>query len=280
MIYKEFVPCAQLRPFVESFLLTNFEAEQGCHPVKPYPVRIEQALVFFARGYIEANEVQTGHRSRIAPNALFGQQVSRLDFHTYSDPDFLMLMVIFRPGGLHQLLGVPSHELTKNFIDAGLLLSSELQKVNDRIANSRSYAEMITCAEHFLIRQCKNATIGNNPVDRIAEVLTESPWKFSLDWLACQANLSPRQFERRFKDRMGVGPKFYSRISRFSKAFLFKEANPAIDWLSVSLRFGYTDYNHLCKDFKQFANTTPNIMIQEYSQRPEAVLFEKDSNDN
>ena len=73
---------------------------------------------------------------------------------------------------------------------------------------------------------------------------------------------------------------FYSRISRFSKAFFFKEANPSIDWLSISLRFGYADYYHLSKDFKQFANTTPNIMLQEYLLRPEVMLRDKNPQNN
>jgi AraC-like DNA-binding protein len=46
-----------------------------------------------------------------------------------------------------------------------------------------------------------------------------------------------------------------------------------MDWLTVAIQFGYSDYNHMAKDFKQFANVTPNIMIHEYARRPEAVLL-------
>ena len=93
-----------------------------------------------------------------------------------------------------------------------------------------------------------------------------------LDWLANQANLSPRQFERKFNERIGIGPKLYSRISRFYQTFDYKEKHPAIDWLTVAVQFGYTDYSHLAKDFKQFANVTPNIMVKEYAQRPEIIV--------
>lgn len=98
------------------------------------------------------------------------------------------------------------------------------------------------------------------------------PTPFSLDWLANQANLSPRQFERKFSERMGIGPKLYSRISRFYQTFDYKEKHPQIDWLTVAVRFGYTDYDHLAKDFKQFTNVTPNIILREYAQRPEMIV--------
>jgi AraC-like DNA-binding protein len=272
MIFTEILPCVPLRPFVDNFLLMNFDLKEAQQAIKPYPTRIEQALVFFVRGYIRAYDVHTKQFSSIAKNALFGQQVSRLDFHPYADDDFMMIMVVFRPGAFRQLLAVPSHELTCQFIDAESILASELRPVNEEIANAKDYPAMIGCLEQYLLKKYNAINVSRDPIDRIAQLLIDKPCDFSLDWLANQANLSPRQFQRRFNDRIGIGPKIYSRISRFSKALNFKEANPGIDWLTVSLHFGYSDYYHLAKDFKQFAHTTPNSMLQEYAQRLEMVL--------
>jgi transcriptional regulator GlxA family with amidase domain len=129
--------------------------------------------------------------------------------------------------------GFSSDEVTCQFCDAEAIMNSELQHINDQLTN---------------------------------------PTAFSLDWLACQANMSPRQFQRKFHERIGLSPKLYSRISRFWKAFEYKEKNPSSDWLSIALQFGYSDYYHLSKDFKQFAHVTPNILIEEYSKRPEIVF--------
>lgn len=71
---------------------------------------------------------------------------------------------------------------------------------------------------------------------------------------------------------MGIGPKLYSRISRFYQAFQYKEMHPHLDWLSVAVHFGYSDYDHLAKDFKQFANVTPNLLLKENAQRPEIIV--------
>ena len=100
----------------------------------------------------------------------------------------------------------------------------------------------------------------------------QNPTRFSLDWLAGQACLSPRQLERKFVERVGVGPKLFSRIARFHQAFLWKEAHSGTDWLSVAVRFGYTDFHHLFKDFREFAGVTPNSLLAEYALSPEKIL--------
>ena len=185
---------------------------------------------------------------------MFGQPVSRLSFHSYPKGDFLLFQVHFQPGGLYRLLGIPGNELTATFEDAESIIDSELQHVNEQIANATSYGEMILRVESYLL------------------LLLSQPNSLSLDWLAGQANLSPRQFERKFTKRMSIGPKLYSRISRFYQAFRYKEQHPGTDWLTIALRFGYYDYNHLVKDFRQFANVTPRVLLEESARRPEIIV--------
>jgi AraC-like DNA-binding protein len=72
--------------------------------------------------------------------------------------------------------------------------------------------------------------------------------------------------------RIGVTPKYYARLCRFWKAFKEKENRPDLDWLSLALDHGYTDYEHLAKDFRQFAGVTPIILLQETARDPERAL--------
>ncbi|GAA4414067.1 hypothetical protein GCM10023187_43080 [Nibrella viscosa] len=137
-------------------------------------------------------------------------------------------------------MGFSSNELTGEFCDAESVISSELKSVNDRIANSGDYFEMIKHVETFLLGKLPKIKVSNHPIDKIGQLLTYNPNPFSLDWIADQANLSPRQFERKFSERIGIGPKLYSRISKFFLTLDFKEQKPEIDWLTVALHYGYT----------------------------------------
>jgi AraC-like DNA-binding protein len=272
MIFRDIPPCQALQPYIRTFRLVNLFYAPDAFPKTPYPTRLEQALVFFARGHITCYDPLTGKTERIAQNALFGQQVSRLDFQPVVTADFLMLMVVFQPGGMHRLLGFSSNELTYEFCDAESILGSELKVVNDAIANAADYASIIDRAEEYMLNKLKQIKLDIHPIDRIGQLLMTNPATCSLDYLAGQACLSPRQFERKFKERMGIGPKLYSRISRFFQALQYKEANPHLDWLTIAITFGYSDYDHLAKDFRQFANASPNLTIKEYTQRSEVLV--------
>jgi AraC-like DNA-binding protein len=272
MIACELLPCPLLRAYVRNYALLHLGHVPDDYRIKPYPTQIQQALVFFARGHIKSHDPLTNKSTKIASNALFGQHVSRLNFHTFSEPDFLMLMVIFQPGAMYRFLRFPSNELTQTFCNAEDILNAELRSVNNQIANASSYTEMIERVEAYLIQKLRIIQIGAHPLDRIGALLLHNPTPFSLDWLADQSNLSPRQFERKFNERIGIGPKLFSRISRFYQAFDYREKHPTTDWLTVAVEFGYTDYNHLAKDFKQFTNVTPNIILREYAKRPEITL--------
>jgi AraC-like DNA-binding protein len=269
--FQEILPSPPLRQLVRNYLLVNIPPTP--FNIKPYPARIEHALAFFARGFIHSHDLVTGSSYRVARNAIFGQQVGRLNFETHTEGDFLMLMVIFQPGGLYRLLGFSSQELTTQFTDAESIIGKELQSVNDQIANALSYADMIARVERYLLKQLHKVKKDVHGIDQIGQILLHQPKGFSLDWLANQAHLSPRQFERIFKERMGVGPKMYSRINRFFNAFQYKELHPEVDWLSVALDFGYSDYYHLCKDSKQFAQVTPNILLNQLQLRPELMAL-------
>lgn len=272
MIFREIRPCLALQPYIRNYILVNLFYNPADFPKTPYPTRLEQALVFFARGYVMPHDPMTGKTQPVAHNAVFGQQVSRLDFQCVAQADFLMLQVIFQPGALYRLDGMPSTELTGLFCDGESVLSSELQSVNDQLANANDYTEMIERLEAYMLSKLSKLNRQAHPLDRIGELLLHNPVPFSLDWLADQANLSARQFERKFRERMGIGPKLYSRISRFFQTLNYKERHPDQDWLTVAVGFGYSDYNHLAKYFKEFAHVTPNIMMDEFAQRPEIIV--------
>ena len=95
---------------------------------------------------------------------------------------------------------------------------------------------------------------------------------FSVDHLASQACLSARQFERRSYLYSGVCPKMYVRLARFNRSYRLRLQNPQLDWLSIALMCGYYDYQHMAKDYLEFANKTPNVLFEEENWALERLL--------
>lgn len=270
MIFSCIYPSPVLQPYVRDYLIAHFLFDEGKPiPPKPYAPKPEQGLTFFVRG--RATMISPLNEAKVAPQvSIFGQQTGRCNIHL--TPEFLMFRVHFRPGVLFRLFGVPLVAFSGDYFDAERLLDRRVWDVQEQLASADTYPKMVEVVEKFLLRLVKQAQGEVHPLDQVAACLTASPTRFSLDWLASQACLSPRQFNRKFTERMGVGPKLYSRLVRFFNASRFKNANPEIDWLTVAVQFGYTDYQHLAKDFRQFTAAAPNLWIQEEEASPEHLL--------
>ncbi len=272
MIYKYIAPSPPLQDFVRDYLIAHFifNKDQDI-PFKPYSPKPEQTITFLPKGALTMCNPLTGERKVAPAVSIGGQQVSRYNF--YLSTEYLMLRIHFHPGGLYRLLRIPLSEFTNCWFDAPSVLNGKILEVNEKLANCLHYTEMIDVIENYLLT-CINklSTSDIHPLDKVASCIFTNPSQFSLDRLASQACLCSRQFNRKFTERMGVGPKLYSRIVRFYKAYLYKEAHPQEDWLTIALLFGYTDYQHMVRDFKQFAQVTPNFWINQDNQSPERIL--------
>lgn len=271
MIYQHLAPDPVLREFVNDFLIAHFVFDKNKPiPYKPFSPKPEQAITFLPKGNLMMKNLVNG-QTEIAPSAsICGQQVSRYNF--YLPPEYLMLRVNFHPGALYRLLNIPLSEFTDRWSDAESAISREVNLVNEQLANCNNYVAMIRIVEDYLKIKISKVKTEIHPLDKAASQILADPSRFSLDWLANQACLCNRQFNRKFIERIGVGPKLYSRVARFYQAYRYKETHPHDDWLTIALLFGYSDYQHMVKDFQKFANVTPNLWLNQHDQSPERIL--------
>jgi AraC-like DNA-binding protein len=167
---------------------------------------------------------------------------------------------------------MPLTSITDWNIDAESLFSKEMRLVNERLNSTDDLDTMVSIVEGFLLQELKKTKIAFGPMNIVAKHLLFQPNGFRLDYLADQSCLSVRQFQRKFSERVGVSPKLFARISRFHKAFRLKYDHPHFDWLRVAIETGYEDYQHLSKDFLEFANGLPNQLLAQESSSPDTYF--------
>lgn len=278
MVGHAFLPGPALREYVKGYQLWHFVfTDAGNLPFKAYAPRPEQALVFCPRSdgepvsYAGCDKIIRRTRSFIT-----GQFTQRINRYIGST-DYIILLVNFQPGVLHRLTGIPYWELTNTVADAEAVFSKEIRLVNERLNSTGDPLEMIAIVERFLFSQFKKIKRDAHPLDAVTNLLVDQPQNSKLIQLAKESFLCVRQFERKFKERMGISPKLYARIARVYKAYCIKYHYSEMDWLSVALVCGYHDYQHLVKDFQDFAGVTPNLYLLEDNQSPERLSGELDS---
>lgn len=272
MIHQFIQPSPPLRAFVKNYFLLRFVFDPaGPIPVKPFPVRPQQCIVFYLRGGITAINPENQSVTRFPRTSINGPQLSRFNYHL--SPDYLMFSVDFQPGALSKFLRLPfNDEFIDDRIDAEAILNPDIHDVHERMANACRYEDVISIVEAYLWQRIQSLKTDFQGIDHACRLISERPTAFSIPQLADKACLSVSQFERRFVQQVGISPKLFARTNRFYQAFQQKDQNPGLDWLSIALQTGYTDYQHLVKDFRQFSGDTPTSLLVAQASAPERLL--------
>ena len=238
-------------------------------PPKAYPPRPEHCLAFYPFDTETVQFNNSNRREQHIPVVLYGQfdEVT----HRMIGNHFLVFQIIFYPGALYRLTGMPANEMHNEYIDATIVFGNQLYEVNEQLALAKDYEAMIGVANKFirqLINTCKKA---KRPIDDACSLLLRSD-NCSVEQIARASFLSIRQLERQFKERTGVNPKLYERIIRFDRAFRLKNSRPDFDWLRIAIETGYHDYQHLSKAYKDFTGLSPTGFHALEEKAPERLF--------
>jgi len=264
MHLREIYPCPALSQFIRLYRIIDFEFQHSMAiPPKAYSPRPEQCLQFFPSPTLISYKGRT-----VQPkNALLIGQHTIVNHRTVYKK-FLSLQVVFQPGALYRLMGLSLAELTNDSIEAELVLSSEIELVNDQLYHAKDHQHMIHIVESYLMNMFRTTRHDALPIDRMTRQMLE-PLQ-SLDWYVSNACLSHRQFDRKFITRVGLSPKEYLRVVRFDQAYRMKNKYPGMSWFNIAVACGYYDYQHLSKETKAFTGETPSSFFSMGS--PERLL--------
>ncbi len=237
-------------------------------PSKAYPPHPQECLQFYPRD----TEILTFNDDN---KSYYGKRIVVTGQHTkvsnrYIGNDFLVLQVVLQPGALYRLTGIPGERLKNSYLDADLIFDKDISLVKEQIFYATSHQQMIKVVEQYLRKLICRSRKVFHPLDTIANSILLSAYEnHNLDWFAKESCLSPRQFNRKFIERIGVSPKVFMRIVRFCSAFKMKNRFPEKDWLTIALHTGYHDYQHLVKDYKDFTGMTPVAFTELEYKAPE-----------
>lgn len=276
MVLSEFLPSPALTEFIRVYRVVHFVFDDSNNlPYKPYPPRPEHCLSFYPRDTETVEYVTNGKKITNLKIVIIGQQSEVTN--RFVGKDFLVLQVVFRPGALYRLTGIPSYELNNGYLDAETIFAKDIKEVNDKLNEAANYKAMVTVIESFLLKQINRSTKEFHRLDQVSNLILGTNKSLTIEWLAKESCLSLRQYERKFIDRMGVSPKYFNRIVRFENAFRMKNKYPHLDWLTIAVQCGYYDYQHLVKDYKIFTQQTPTDFHLLDHSSPERKFGESDT---
>ena len=171
------------------------------------------------------------------------------------------VFVCLKPCGLFRLLGIPVHEIIDKDFDASLLMGKEIPALIEQLVNSKTDESKNHLVQLYLLKRLDSLKPGL-PFDMAMHQLVRNIGNLSMDFVASQACMSLRQFERKSIERIGFTPKVFARMIRFSHAYKLKELHPKKPWIQIAYECGYFDQMHFIRDFKHFAGFAPSGLTE------------------
>ncbi len=142
-----------------------------------------------------------------------------------------------------------------------LVIGNQFQDFSERLREEKNITAMIRRAESYLTRNLTRNKIQLNYINVAAELIRKTKVT-RVDELPQRIFISRRQLEREFKEKLGISPKHYLRITRLNEVQRLLNENHSINLTSVAYHCGYADQAHLIRDFKSFTGDTPTVFIR------------------
>lgn len=255
-----FGPDAALQEFVACmFIAESYIEHPELDSFSPFPPNPQNSMLLYVKDPVEIQTV-SGSIVKSDPCLLTGPHTERINSRLgkYN----LLVYVGFKPGALYRLLGIPMKLLINHAYNGTDYFGSEINDLIDQLNEAGNYNAMINLVTKFLINKISHLRCIE-PFDYAMNCLIKMDGNISVDKLTAISCLSIRQFERKCNERIGLPPKLYARIARFSKAYRMREMHPNLSWTHIAHTAGYYDQMHFIRDFKTFAGVTPTMMDEE-----------------
>ncbi len=263
---KVYIPHPALQDYVFNLSTVNAVLPKGIkNAVSPYPPTPFQSLIFYCNNPVCMGRPGDELFEKQPLIVLTGPQVSRVSVQVNSQ--LRAIRVDFLPGGVFRMLGIPMTQLFDGGFDAVDFFGAKMKLINDQLEHISNLEDGKDIVEKFLLSQVSNLK-EILPLDYGMRILFSSNGAMAMDKAASLSCLSLKQFERKCQERLGMNPKLYARILRFSKAYRMHEACPNLRWTKIAYEAGYFDQMHMIRDFKVFAGVNPSVIEQQLLSTP------------
>lgn len=272
MLPTYFAPHPALLEYIDSVFVLDidFTADTGLSPIYPFVPTHNRFLCFYLQDQVQVKKQWDSDFTTRARSIIIGPQLTPVTLNLGQHHQ--AVVVNLKPAGMYRLLGIPMAELVDCDYDARLVMGREIDELLDRLHAGRTHAERNATTQRYLLSKLAQLK-PLLPFDLAMLRQVHASGNLPIERVAADACLSTRQFERKSYERLGLSPKVYSRMIRFSHAYKYKESSPHTSWTEIAHRCGYFDQMHFIRDFKAFAGFAPSMLKE--AEIEKSVLFRK-----
>jgi AraC-like DNA-binding protein len=167
----------------------------------------------------------------------------------------------FRAGCASRFFDIPLSNLADTAVAVGDVWGARGSPLSGRLADLNEAARIDRVESILLarLRQRQQRTRSLD-VEGLAASVLRRAGRVTVDGMARAAGVSRQHLSREFRERIGVGPKLYSRLARFQSVLAHASTRMTIDWARVAIDMGFADQSHMIAECRQFSGLTPQSL--------------------
>ncbi len=173
-----------------------------------------------------------------------------------------MVGIKFKPAALAHLFELNMAEYTNHVVPLQQVIGKSFNTAIESLRNSIQPEEFSKLLDHELGLIVQPFNDDAQYVERCLDLIFERKGNVDVRELQDRVAITERQLQRLFNKYVGLPPKFYCRIIRFSHIFGLMEQRDA-SWVEIALESGYYDQSHFIRNFKAFTGEDPSAYLFE-----------------
>jgi len=173
--------------------------------------------------------------------------------------------VRFRPGCAARFIDAHASELCDG--QTPLMSATRVANLAEQIADAPNHAARTQAVTRALLESRARTRGRDLLVERGVALIARARGTASVNALAVSLGLSERQLERRFLERVGLGPKRLARIVRFEHALELARHSPASQ-AEIAALAGYSDEPHLVREVRALSGLSLQTLRREHAAKP------------
>lgn len=251
-------PPKELAPYIKHYLFLDNE-ETAIQKLRLFSDG-NTGVVFSLKNKLISGLDNYKIKNYLPDSFLYGQLNGFKDI--YSDNEISLIIIVFQPNGIHQLLGIPAHEFQDAIIPVEDVFDQKMDTLQEKLSEQNNQGRVA------LLNQFFNTLIASKPnsnqfiIDHSLDFIIANKGDFTLKQLVDYTGYTERHLERKFKECIGLNPKKFGNVIRLHHFLkLLKNKSTDRNLTSICYDAGFSDQSHLIKEFKKHTGITPKEYI-------------------
>ena len=251
----QILPSKKLTPFIKHYLFLKSEGDT----IKKLRLFSDgNTAMVFSFGSNLISNVQNNDRLDYLPSSfVYGQLSDFKDLYLVNEAD--LVVVVFQPAGLNQIMGLPANEFRDKIISTDDLFGQQGLGLYGRLFEHSNLEGKLKMLNTFFIELATKKVFANHLlVEAAVNFIFKNNGTNSISQLTKHVGYTERHIERNFVESIGLSPKKFGNIIKLHNFLkLLKDKSKENNLTSLAYEAGYSDQSHLIKEFRKYTGITP-----------------------